>query len=479
MMARSILMRGTLPLLFTKVLLLLLDLNKECSGPPRSDAVLPVQVFYASASCANVLGKRKSAWLFKGIAPGPKLNSQFRLLTALRLLLLIVAGDIETNPGPPMMEVSSFPEGVPVPQDSLLTNYPCVKCALDTDGYDCVQCGFCMNWEHNTCSSLTRSMATQIGKYPNIAYLCDNCKDAGVLSIFRRVRNKLNERGILLGKLLDIYDAWASTAANPPKNPVQNDTIDAETQTEPNDATTTPNPTTSIAPEADQSIESPVIEVPVQLPTQPNSSEPEPEPDPVIVKGKNDPRSNFYRFNFTYGHITYKSLEHAYQSIKASMCGYANLAWEIRVASSPQVAKRLANRLPRIAMKDLHELMFDLLKAKISQCYSFRQSLRQTGNQRIFHSTYKDVDLYWCTGLKYDDIEGHKGDYDGLNVFGQMLEQIRDEYLLDEDNYETRMKYLEASDFVVLLHDGEDCFYPGIHSSDFYHRGSGYHRYRH
>jgi ribA/ribD-fused uncharacterized protein len=283
---------------------------------------------------------------------------------------------------------------------------------------------------------------------------------------------KLKERCITFGKLLDLYDAGLNVPSPAPAATTTN----ASTQCM-SDPVPDPDPPQSNSQE--YAVNDSIIAEP--CPTHSSDSQPdltsEPEPDPIIVKGKDDPRSNFYRFSFTYGHITYKSLEHAYQSIKASMCGYAALAWDIRMAPSPQIAKRLANRLPKIATKNLHDLMFDLLKAKISQCYSFRQSLRATGTQRIFHSTYKDVDLYWCTGLRYDDIDGHKGEFDGLNVFGQMLERIRDEYLLDEKNYETRVKFLEGSDFVILLHDGEANFYHT--DSDFYRRGSGYHRYNH
>jgi ribA/ribD-fused uncharacterized protein len=207
-----------------------------------------------------------------------------------------------------------------------------------------------------------------------------------------------------------------------------------------------------------------------------NSNDSEGKVEPVIVKGRQDPRSNFYQFCFTYNGVKYKSLEHAYQSLKALMCGagFGGLAWQIRQASSPQAAKKIADRLPRIAMKKLHDLMFDLLKAKLSQCYSFRKSLRSTGANKIFHSTYKDVDLYWCTGLDFRDIDGHRGEYAGLNVFGQMLETIRDDYLLDEVNYETRTQYLEADNFVILLYDGEESTF---YDQDFYRRGSGYHRY--
>jgi ribA/ribD-fused uncharacterized protein len=309
-------------------------------------------------------------------------------------------------------------------------------------------------------------MCKAIDKYNNLIFLCEGCLSAGVVPNIRRVYSKLKSRGVTLGRLLDAYDSTTT------------ETTDAITQTESHDTLTKQTMTTDEEPAAvpaaaiaEDDRPRPPDEITITVNEDDNDSE------PVIVKGRHDPRSNFYMFNFTYNGISYRSLEHAYQSLKALMCGDTQLAWRIRRAPSPQIAKRLADQLPRIAMRRLHELMFDLLKAKVSQCYSFRDSLRKTGSRKIFHSTYKDVDLYWCTGLFHKDIEAHKGDYDGLNVFGRMLEEIRDEHLLGEGQYETRVQYLEASNFVVLLRDGEE-FYPSFRDLDFYHRGSGYHRYR-
>jgi ribA/ribD-fused uncharacterized protein len=440
--------RILLPLLVAKVLLsFVIKEERGCDD----DVLAPVKVFYASALSSNILGKRRSVWLFKGVSLSTKLNRNYRLLTALRLLLLIAAGDIETNPGP--IEIDSFPEGVPVVNDSILTAYPCLKCG-DNAHEDCVQCEYCMRWEHNHCSNLTRSMSVQIAKYANLVYLCDDCVAVGVMPMLRRICSKLKSRAITLGKLLDFYDS-RQALPTPTSIMTQTETADSSTLSLPTDQ---PNES-SVAdePEVDRSV---LEVVDRQL-------------EPVIVKGQQDPRSNFYRFDFTYGHVKYKSLEHAYQSIKASMCGYAALAWDIRKARSPQEAKRLAEKLPRLATKKLHDLMFDLLKSKVSQCYSFRQSLRNTGSRKIFHSTYRNVDLYWCTGLDYRDVDGHLGDYEGLNVFGQMLQETRDGYLLAEENYETRTQCWEAGDFVVIVHDGEDF----IRDQDFYYRGSGYHRY--
>jgi ribA/ribD-fused uncharacterized protein len=448
--------RFTVLMMIVKLLMSVHGFTKfTCFDP---DVIVPpAQVFYSSAACANVLGKDRPVWLFKGVLSGSKLNNAKRLLTVLRLLLLIASGDIETNPGPPPVLITSFPQGVPEPDNSIQSVYPCAQCGADTDASDCIQCEYCLRWEHNHCSNLTRSMCKEIAKYPNIIYLCNKCESVGIMTIFRRLINKFLERtGLSLGKLLDTYDNIAAKK-----------TTDAQTQTDPCPPEVVAQPERNETPE---------------VVAQPERNEPcvitlDVEDDPVIVKGRRDPMSNFYPFQFKYDGLTYRSLEHAYQSLKAIMCGEKSLAWRIRHAQSPQAAKWLADQLPRISMKKQHDLMFQLLKAKVGQCFSFRKCLRETSFKKIFHSTYKDTDLYWCTGLRYDDIEGHRHEFCGLNVFGRMLEEIRDEHLLDEENYETRVQYLEASNFVVILYDGEENFYRDQNDSDFYRRGSGYHRY--
>jgi ribA/ribD-fused uncharacterized protein len=342
-------------------------------------------------------------------------------------------------------------------------------------------------------------MAGQIGKYPNLKYICDECLTAEAIPSCRRVYHKLTERKVTLGKLLDDFDANnAKQTPTTETNSVETQTIHnistaeketltsastAEKETQSNERPPTTQstvsatcaPSTAKAPSVQQ-LDIDNTEGNASVLTVEDFSD---ESEPVIVKGRQDPRSNFYMFSFSYDGVNYRSLEHAYQSLKAIMCGEKSLAWRIRRAPSPQAAKKLADQLPRIAMKKLHDLMFDLLKAKVSQCYSFRRSLRETGLRKIFHSTYKDVDLYWCTGLNFKDIEAHKGDYDGLNVFGKMLEKIRDEHLQSEHEYETRMQCLETDRYVILLHDGEESMYPSsFYGQNFCLRGSGYHRYR-
>ena len=97
-----------------------------------------------------------------------------------------------------------------------------------------------------------------------------------------------------------------------------------------------------------------------------------------------------------------------------------------------------------------------LLRLKIEQCYSFRAALRTSAGSRIYHSTYKDNDVFWCTGLDFRDLQGHKqGDYPGLNYFGNLLEEFRS-VLKDEADYtrDTDVRILDG--IAYILYDGEN-----------------------
>ena len=120
--------------------------------------------------------------------------------------------------------------------------------------------------------------------------------------------------------------------------------------------------------------------------------------------------------------VRYLSLEHAYQAIKAKMVDCESLFHRIRLAPTPQMAKRFAASLPTIPKAKLHDLMKTLLLKKAEQCYSFRSKLRSTAAAPIYHSTYRDVDTFWCTGLDHRDVDGHRlGKYPGLNMLGPLF----------------------------------------------------------
>jgi ribA/ribD-fused uncharacterized protein len=182
----------------------------------------------------------------------------------------------------------------------------------------------------------------------------------------------------------------------------------------------------------------------------------ESDSDPIVVKGKDNPLSNFYGFDFFFNGLRFRSLEHAYQCMKATRLGMYVLADRIRLAPTPAMAKRFASSLPSIPQAELFDLMKELLTAKAEQCYSFRKKLRETVSAKIFHSTYYNVDTYWCTGLNYWDIFNHRmGKFHGKNVLGRLLEEVR-EQLGEESEYHKNVDVKFVNGMCYILYDGED-----------------------
>jgi ribA/ribD-fused uncharacterized protein len=179
-----------------------------------------------------------------------------------------------------------------------------------------------------------------------------------------------------------------------------------------------------------------------------------------IVKGKWDPMSNFYRFMFVFRGAIFDSAEKAFQYFKALKSSQFDLCRRIQNAHSALEAKRLSHEIDETSYSEDFEfdLMSEILQEKVRQCRSFRDDLRASSGSRILHSTYRDKDLYWATGLDFRDKQSHYGPYSGYNVFGKQLEWVR-KGLLDEKDYETMVDVREDGDFALILFDGEESIY--------------------
>ena len=289
--------------------------------------VLPCYTFCSSISLTNVNGFQFNRQVPKGcIAQCP---DKRRLGSALRFILLILAGDVELNPGPFQIDLQ------------------CVDCGEECNS-DCICCDVCSKWTHFKCSNCPTRILKEADKYVNFAYFCQNCVDRKMQDKLRAMSSKISSRGIALGTLLDVYDKQTTTTTLAGASP----TVDA----------LPPSPGVGQIQQLPSGLES--------------QSEQQPSPTPIIVKGHKDPLSNFYCFNFNIGGVRYRSLEHAYQSMKAKLLGMHSLAHQIRISHLPQEAKWLSKRIPRIATGRLTKLMTYLLRLKIEQCYSFRAALR-------------------------------------------------------------------------------------------------------
>ena len=146
----------------------------------------------------------------------------------------------------------------------------------------------------------------------------------------------------------------------------------------------------------------------------------------IIVKGRKNILSNFFDCRFIICGITFGSLEHAYQYLKAKQCGLNDLSRDILNAPGPVECKRLGARV-KLSIKHCESLMWYLLNEKLRQCPGFKKSLIATGDKHILHSTYPGDGLYWCTGLLHTDHDRHKKPtlFPGMNKFGKLLMDLR------------------------------------------------------
>jgi predicted NAD-dependent protein-ADP-ribosyltransferase YbiA (DUF1768 family) len=157
-------------------------------------------------------------------------------------------------------------------------------------------------------------------------------------------------------------------------------------------------------------------------------------PDFLIVKGANDPLSNFYPCSLDCDGVRTKSAEHVLHLVRAVKGGNFDLAGQIwRSPDAPHV-KRAVRECPIPLPNDLNFdicLMRNILDTKFEQCVEFRDALRASGNALLLHSTYM-ADKVWATGLDHRDRDAHvrclidtPSGFPGRNVHGQLLMELR------------------------------------------------------
>lgn len=122
----------------------------------------------------------------------PKLSSKFQNSKNLLNLILILSGNIETNPGPN----PSFPE------------FPCGTCHKDCPwGSEAIQCDGCDTWYHQQCVSMQTHIYVYYGNHSD-SWDCHNC---GLPNLSTRLLNSNS-------------DLSSSSSSFEPDRPFQNKT---------------------------------------------------------------------------------------------------------------------------------------------------------------------------------------------------------------------------------------------------------------
>ena len=314
-------------------------------------------------------------------------------------LLLILSGDVELNPGPvsqPLPSASthhmtSRTSRTYLPPTLPYVPSPCLKCKKVVSLTDRQrECGLCTKKTHFVCLYVAPVSSyraiTGIINHQNFMYICDPCRSS---------KNSADSSHII---------------------PQSHPSVDVLTQTN----------SASISP---QVLSHPPIQ---QHPgpstmTRSTSTAHDPE-DFIIVKGPQNPLSNFYRFRFNVNGLNFFNLEQAYQYFKALKCGAPNTARFIFENCTNSVDCKHAVRGLSLNENVALALMRMLLAEKALQCPQFIQALLDTRVKRILHSTYPNDSELWCTKLHHKDIEAHKvpiSSLPGRNMHGVLLEDLR------------------------------------------------------
>ena len=145
-------------------------------------------------------------------------------------------------------------------------------------------------------------------------------------------------------------------------------------------------------------------------PTKSATTAPEPARSPpattegprtVNAQGPQDPLSNFYMDPLEFQGTTYKSTEHAFQTLKALHFNTPSLRQDIMQAPTAKDAKALTRVLKVLVPENTRswdnqkeDIMRQLLHEKSRQCPTFRKKLLETGDATI---THKVPDSFWGT----------------------------------------------------------------------------------
>ena len=132
-----------------------------------------------------------------------------------------------------------------------------------------------------------------------------------------------------------------------------------------------------------------------------------------IVKGCDDPLSNFYPCSLKFDGLTFNSAEHAYQYHKAKFYNRTDIMTDVLNARHASGAKKSTKTLREtdawLASRD--NLVLNILKYKYEQVPIFQQTLQHTAHHQYRHTVSS---TYWGTG-NYGT---------GQNIFGKLLHTL-------------------------------------------------------
>lgn len=143
--------------------------------------------------------------------------------------------------------------------------------------------------------------------------------------------------------------------------------------------------------------------------------------------------SQWYHSPFMVDGVIYPTAEHYMMAQKAKLFGDMDIFQQIIQSKHPKQAKDLGRQVKNFDEKIWNEQRFDIVVqgniAKFSQHPELKAYLLGTGNRILVEAS--PVDKIWGVGLARDDDKIHNPlNWQGLNLLGFALMQVRDELLL-------------------------------------------------
>lgn len=151
------------------------------------------------------------------------------------------------------------------------------------------------------------------------------------------------------------------------------------------------------------------------------------EENDIYFQGEESPFSNFHhsRFSDDQGQV-YENIEQAFQYKKAKANGKLSIANKILATRDPIEIKKLSKQIPNTKEwnRDEEGLMKNLVTAKFTQNKHLGRLLIKTGDKQLHESTSNKK---WGTGAELSSKALLTGNWDGQDLLGQLIEEVRNE----------------------------------------------------
>ena len=146
----------------------------------------------------------------------------------------------------------------------------------------------------------------------------------------------------------------------------------------------------------------------------------------VRFYGRHSKLSNFFPSKFELRGIKYSCVEEAIMYGRACRHYKYGAAVRIRQQTNPVAMKRIGNPLRPTTEEGRQaelELIKDALTAKFTQNPGLKATLLETGNRELLECN--PYDSYYGTGLRATDAKLDTASFDGTNIMGKLLMEVR------------------------------------------------------